>query len=148
MSFTAPRLLRASRAIGINSARRTYTTEGGPPPPQRSNNSTWYSFVLTEFTEYTLTTTRMVITAALGIPAAYYLLQGNSSRGKAPSEVDQPATRKAPAGGASMSSKQEGLDNADSSNPYINEPGKSVKGEGETESAKLKGTVSPKRPAQ
>lgn len=47
-----------------------------------------------------------------------------------------------------MSSKQEGLDNADSSNPYINEPGKSVKGEGETESAKLKGTVSPKRPAQ
>lgn len=47
-----------------------------------------------------------------------------------------------------MSSKQEGLDNADSSNPYINEPGKSVKGEGETETAKLKGTVSPERPAQ
>lgn len=90
----------------------------------------------------------MVITAALGIPAAYYLLQGNSSRGKAPSEVDQPATRKEPGGVGTMSSKQEGLDNADSSNPYINEPGKSIKGEGETESAKLKGTVSTKRPQQ
>lgn len=44
-----------------------------------------------------------------------------------------------------MSDKQEGLDNADSSNPYINEPGKSVKGEGETETTKLKGTVSTER---
>ncbi len=75
-------------------------------------------------------------------------MQGNSSRAIPPSEVDKPATRKAPAGGASMSSKQEGLDNADSSNPYINEPGKSVKGEGETDTAKLKGTVSPERPAR
>jgi hypothetical protein len=45
-----------------------------------------------------------------------------------------------------MSSKQEGLDNADTSNPYVNNPGKSMKGEGETETAKLKGTVSTDRP--
>ncbi|KAL4913095.1 hypothetical protein BDW62DRAFT_205898 [Aspergillus aurantiobrunneus] len=129
MAFTAPRL-RLSHAIKPTRpqlTRRAYATE--PGPPQRSNNSTW-----------------MVITAALGIPAAYYLLQGNSSRGsKPPSEIDQPATRKDPAGGASMSSKQEGLSNANTDNPYVNEPGKSVKGEGETETAKVKGTVSPAR---
>ncbi|KAL4785968.1 hypothetical protein BJX76DRAFT_355561 [Aspergillus varians] len=131
MANTTPRLLRLSRAINaprVQATRRSYAT--GPEPPQRSNNSTW-----------------MVVTAALGIPAAYYLLQGNSSRGSTPpSEVDKAASRKAPAGTGSMSSKQEGLDNTDSSNPYINEPGKSVKGEGETESVKLKGTVSPQRP--
>ena len=31
-------------------------------------------------------------------------------------------------------------------NPYVNEPGKSMKGEGETETAKVKGTVSTTRP--
>lgn len=45
-----------------------------------------------------------------------------------------------------MSSKQEGLDNQDTSNPFVNEPGKSQKGEGETESSKVKGTVRPERP--
>ncbi|KAJ5981079.1 hypothetical protein N7481_008377 [Penicillium waksmanii] len=46
----------------------------------------------------------------------------------------------------SMSSKQEGLSNADTMNPYVNEPGKSQKGEGETDTAKVKGTVSTDRP--
>lgn len=46
----------------------------------------------------------------------------------------------------SMSSKQEGLSNADTMNPYINESGKSEKGEGETETAKVKGTVKTERP--
>lgn len=46
MSFTTPRIFRVSRAIRINSTRRTYATEGGPPPPQRNNNSTWYCFLL------------------------------------------------------------------------------------------------------
>lgn len=45
-----------------------------------------------------------------------------------------------------MSFKQQGLSNADTMNPYINEPDKSQKGEGETETAKLKGTVRPDRP--
>ena len=44
-----------------------------------------------------------------------------------------------------MSSKQEGLSNATTDNPFINEPGKSKKGEGETETTKVKGTVSPNR---
>lgn len=45
-----------------------------------------------------------------------------------------------------MSGKQEGWSNATTDNPFINAPGKSVKGEGETETAKVKGTVSPQRP--
>lgn len=45
-----------------------------------------------------------------------------------------------------MSGKQEGLSNATTDNPYINEPGKSKKGEGETETAKVKGTVALERP--
>lgn len=49
-------------------------------------------------------------------------------------------------GPTSMSFKQQGLSNADTMNPYINEPGKSQKGEGETETAKVKGTVKPDRP--
>ena len=93
-----------------------------------------------------LTLSRMIITAALGIPAAYYLFMGRGDTHPTPSEKDQPASRKAPAGGNSISSKQEGLSNKDTSNPYINEPGKSITGEGETESAKFKGTVSPQRP--
>lgn len=45
-----------------------------------------------------------------------------------------------------MSAKQEGVSNSTTDNPFVNEPGKSVKGEGETETAKVKGTVSPQRP--
>ncbi|KAJ0415926.1 hypothetical protein BJY00DRAFT_292718 [Aspergillus carlsbadensis] len=154
MSFTAQRLrlLRAPLArpqaitcpkittTTTRLSRRGYASEP-TPPPSRSSNTTW-----------------LVITAALGIPAAYYLLQGNSTRGPSgpgvtsgspttpPATQDQPASRKAPSDPNTMSSKQEGLDNADTSNPYVNEPGKSVKGEGETETAKVKGTVSPERP--
>ena len=46
-----------------------------------------------------------------------------------------------PDGSTSMSAKQEGLSNADTMNPYVNEPGKSEKGEGETDTAKVKGTI-------
>lgn len=45
-----------------------------------------------------------------------------------------------------MSYKQEGWSNGDTMHPYVNEPGKSKKGEGETETAKLKGTVRVDRP--
>ncbi|EKV16375.1 hypothetical protein PDIG_09050 [Penicillium digitatum PHI26] len=51
-----------------------------------------------------------------------------------------------PDGPGSISLKQEGLDNGDAMNPYVNEPGKSKKGEGETDSVKVKGTVRPDRP--
>ncbi|KAL2836463.1 hypothetical protein BJY01DRAFT_221992 [Aspergillus pseudoustus] len=142
MSFTTQRLraLRLARPQALTSRtrtaltpRRTYASQP-TPPESRSSNTTW-----------------LVITAALGIPAAYYLLQGNSSRGSGttpPSKQDQPASRKEPSSPGTMSSKQEGLDNADTANPYVNEPGKSVKGEGETDSAKVKGTVNPSRPQQ
>ncbi|PWY68458.1 hypothetical protein BO70DRAFT_356169 [Aspergillus heteromorphus CBS 117.55] len=69
-----------------------------------------------------------------------------STDGKAPSEADEPASRKEPASSATISAKQEGVSNADTSHPSVNEPGKSVKGEGETETAKVKGAVSPERP--
>lgn len=61
-------------------------------------------------------------------------------------KIPQPAGRKAPQGANTMSNKQEGLDAVDTSNPFVAEPGKSVKGEGETDSVKLKGTVDPSRP--
>lgn len=58
----------------------------------------------------------------------------------------QPASVKPPSDNpADMSAKQEGVSNTDTSNPLVNEEGKSVKGEGETDSVKLKGTVSPER---
>ncbi|RAL01300.1 uncharacterized protein BO80DRAFT_424855 [Aspergillus ibericus CBS 121593] len=69
-----------------------------------------------------------------------------STDGKAPSEADQAASRKEPGSSATISSKQEGLSNTDTDNPFVNEPGKSQKGEGETETAKVKGTVAPDRP--
>ncbi|KAJ5822421.1 hypothetical protein N7447_004761 [Penicillium robsamsonii] len=59
---------------------------------------------------------------------------------------DEPRAMGPAKGPTSMSFKQQGLSNADTMNPYINEPGKSEKGEGETETAKLKGTVKPERP--
>ncbi|GLA28290.1 hypothetical protein AnigIFM63326_005861 [Aspergillus niger] len=69
-----------------------------------------------------------------------------STDGKPPSEADQPSSRKDSGNSATISGKQEGLSNTNTDNPYVNEPGKSAKGEGETESAKVKGTVSPERP--
>ncbi|CAG8187372.1 unnamed protein product [Penicillium olsonii] len=62
------------------------------------------------------------------------------------SDYDKPRGMGSPAGPGSMSHKQEGWSNADSMNPYINEPGKSKKGEGETETVKVKGTVRVDRP--
>ncbi|KOS38925.1 hypothetical protein ACN38_g10248 [Penicillium nordicum] len=59
---------------------------------------------------------------------------------------DLPRGMGPPSGPGNISFKQEGLDNADTMNPYVNEPGKSKKGEGETDSAKVKGTVRPDRP--
>lgn len=60
----------------------------------------------------------------------------------------QPAASKPTGGPGSISAKQEGLSNTDSKNPHIDEPGQSEKGEGETETAKVKGTVKPERPQQ
>ncbi|KAJ5910366.1 hypothetical protein N7504_005009 [Penicillium tannophilum] len=71
--------------------------------------------------------------------------QGKDSDSTA-STHDEPRAMGSSKGPTSMSFKQEGLDNADTMNPYINEPGKSKKGEGETETAKVKGTVKPDRP--
>ncbi|KAE8377046.1 hypothetical protein BDV26DRAFT_264540 [Aspergillus bertholletiae] len=68
------------------------------------------------------------------------------SFGEPPSNVDEATARGGTGGPASISGKQEGLSNADTSNPYVNEPKKSEKGEGETETAKVKGTVDPERP--
>ncbi|KAL4866703.1 hypothetical protein BDV12DRAFT_172504 [Aspergillus spectabilis] len=179
MSFTRPHLLRLTRAI--NPARphphpqtRRYAT--APGPSQGGSNSTWYfplpPFLQPSFPPKHLTNKpRLVISAALAIPAGYYLLSGNSLKtskssseqvipstrkeaaggnqsSMSPSELDSPSTRKEAADGNMMSGKQEGLSNATSDHPYINEPGKSVKGEGETETAKVKGTVSTKRPQQ
>ncbi|CAI7612108.1 unnamed protein product [Penicillium bialowiezense] len=59
---------------------------------------------------------------------------------------DQPRGMGPPSGPGSMSHKQEGWSNGDAMNPYINEPGKSKKGEGETETVKVKGTVRTDRP--
>ncbi|OGM51221.1 hypothetical protein ABOM_000262 [Aspergillus bombycis] len=68
------------------------------------------------------------------------------SFGEPPSNVDEASARGETGGPATISGKQEGVSNTDTSNPYVNEPGKSQKGEGETETAKVKGTVDPERP--
>lgn len=62
--------------------------------------------------------------------------------------IVQPAGMKPPAGPTSTSAKQEGVSNTNTMHPYINEEGKSQKGEGETETVKVKGTVKPERPQQ
>ncbi|CAI7607443.1 unnamed protein product [Penicillium viridicatum] len=67
------------------------------------------------------------------------LSSGSSTR-------DEPRGMGPPAGRGSISLKQEGVDNGDTMNPYVNEPDKSKKGEGETDSVKVKGTVRPDRP--
>lgn len=38
------------------------------------------------------------------------------------------------------------VDRGRADNPYVNEPGKSMKGEGETETARLKGSIQVQRP--
>ncbi|KAE8357003.1 hypothetical protein BDV28DRAFT_126058 [Aspergillus coremiiformis] len=72
--------------------------------------------------------------------------ENGGSFGEPPSNVDEPSSRGETGGSASISGTQEGISNADTSNPYVNEPGKSQKGEGETETAKVQGTVAPERP--
>ncbi|OGE57593.1 hypothetical protein PENARI_c002G11639 [Penicillium arizonense] len=77
--------------------------------------------------------------------------EGNQSVERQPSDTnssahDEPRAMGPAKGPTSMSFKQQGLSNTDTMNPYINEPGKSQKGEGETETAKVKGTVKPDRP--
>ncbi|KAJ5753472.1 uncharacterized protein N7511_007625 [Penicillium nucicola] len=59
---------------------------------------------------------------------------------------DKPRGMGSPGGPKTMSFKQEGLSNADAMHPYVNDPGKSKKGEGETETVKVKGTVRTDRP--
>lgn len=144
MSVT--RLFRASRGIPLRISR-TYASK--TEPPERNNNPTWYppyhpNKILNANANIIK---RMIIPAALCIPAAYYFMSGSSNPPTAPpSTQDAASSRKAPSGTGSISSKQEGWSNATTDNPFINEPGKSVKGEGETETAKVKGTVSPTRP--
>ncbi|KAJ5319895.1 hypothetical protein N7508_000178 [Penicillium antarcticum] len=62
------------------------------------------------------------------------------------SDDDKPRGMGSAGGPKTMSFKQEGLSNADTMHPYVNEPGKSEKGEGETETVKVKGTVRTDRP--
>lgn len=62
------------------------------------------------------------------------------------SNTSQASSRKEPGGPSTISGKQEGISNTTTYNPYMDNPEKSKKGEGETETAKVKGTVSPERP--
>ncbi|KAJ5777232.1 hypothetical protein N7520_000478 [Penicillium odoratum] len=91
--------------------------------------------------------TRLLVSIALGFPLTIYLWQrgdtakpSNNAAGQNSdsntSAHDEPRAMGSPKGPTSMSAKQEGLSNADTMNPYVNEPGKSKKGEGETETAK------------
>ncbi|KAJ5583298.1 hypothetical protein N7535_001918 [Penicillium sp. DV-2018c] len=72
--------------------------------------------------------------------------QGSSSGSSGPGGHDVPRAMGPPGGTGSISSKQQGLSNSDTMNPYVNESGKSRKGEGEADSAKVKGTVATDRP--
>ncbi|PVH99148.1 hypothetical protein DM02DRAFT_672879 [Periconia macrospinosa] len=67
---------------------------------------------------------------------------------KSPDETDPPHPAKPPKSTNEMSGKQEGFSNSDTkhTDPIDNQPGKSKKGEGFAESAKVKGTVSTDRP--
>jgi len=62
--------------------------------------------------------------------------------------LDRPAASKEPLGKNTTSAKQEGLSNTDTkhSGDITNDKNKSSKGEGSVETAKVKGTVDPKRP--
>ncbi|GAM34621.1 hypothetical protein TCE0_015f02313 [Talaromyces pinophilus] len=113
----------------------------------------------------------LFLSAALAVPAAYYLYtsgpeetahgagpkrplikgpeEGAKALGEKQSERD-PAHAIKPAesvGGKSglQTSKQQGLSNDDTMHPHLWSSGKSEKPEGVTETAKLKGTVSPER---
>ncbi|KAJ6104589.1 hypothetical protein N7523_010909 [Penicillium sp. IBT 18751x] len=93
----------------------------------------------------------------LGIPVSIFLWQRlqtpnskdhkqGEERNRSSRDYDQPRSRGEQGGTGSMSFKQEGLSNTNTSNPHVNDPGLSQKGEGETETAKVKGTVQHDRP--
>ncbi|KAL1857752.1 hypothetical protein Plec18167_001846 [Paecilomyces lecythidis] len=73
-----------------------------------------------------------------------------AAEGEKPSQYDEPGAVKNVDGAGktagATSSKQEGLDNANTSNPYTTAPGKSTKSEDDVETAKVKGSVDPQRP--
>ncbi|KAJ5999285.1 hypothetical protein N7451_007095 [Penicillium sp. IBT 35674x] len=138
-----------------NISRRSYATAG--PGDQKGGTPRW-----------------LLVSIAMGLPLTIYLWRGDKKKpntssigehhganqeyaqnaegnqGKdsdsTSSTHDEPRAMGSNKGPTSMSFKQEGLSNADTMNPYVNEPGKSKKGEGETETAKVKGTVKPERP--
>ncbi|PTU18980.1 hypothetical protein P175DRAFT_0525715 [Aspergillus ochraceoroseus IBT 24754] len=127
MGSTSARLLRAVHAARLQATKfpsRGYATD--QPELQRNKNNTW-----------------LVISACLGIPAAYYLLMGNSSKPAKgslamPSNVEEAASPKSSSGQNTMSSNQEGLSNTDRAHPYVNSPSFNKKREGQTDSAKAK----------
>ncbi|RHZ47575.1 uncharacterized protein CDV56_104754 [Aspergillus thermomutatus] len=163
MVLARPQMIRASlRAVGATARR----------PVQQAGRRTYASAKenVKKFSDFPW----MLASVGLGVPAAFYLLQTEPSKtpphghhgedkltekevkdvpieeklqtDEKPSAVDEPASRKPPSGHNTMSSKQEGVDNADTANPYVADPGKSVKGEGETDSVKMKGSIDPERP--
>ncbi|EPS33152.1 hypothetical protein POX_a01853 [Penicillium oxalicum] len=72
----------------------------------------------------------LLVVGALAVPAAMYMSRGNESQPQASvgkEEVQHPGSK--------------------SMHPYMGEPGKSTKGEGVTDTAKLNGTVRVDRPA-
>ncbi|ORY15305.1 hypothetical protein BCR34DRAFT_478125 [Clohesyomyces aquaticus] len=74
---------------------------------------------------------------------------GEENKGDSPDENDKSDPRGAPGGSGTTSGKQEGLSNTDTKHPSdgSGDASNSKKGEGVTETAKLKGTVSTDRPA-
>ncbi|EED22865.1 conserved hypothetical protein [Talaromyces stipitatus ATCC 10500] len=113
----------------------------------------------------------LVLSVAITVPAAWYLWssgpketsqgagpkrpavkgpeEGRQVSGEKQSERD-PAHAIKPEGNigensGAQTSKQQGVSNDDTMNPYLNAPGKGEKPEGVTDSSKLKGTVSPER---
>ncbi|KAL5364893.1 hypothetical protein BJX96DRAFT_158179 [Aspergillus floccosus] len=166
MSFSRAHLLRASvlRPVGASTrrptqqfARRTYASESHEVQP--SSNLPW-----------------MIGSITLLGPGLYYLLQNSPQKQahhddhddhhNPPKEAHAPAGESAPQPDRDAEQKvtpQEEeesskdvpenpgrttmeVDKGRSDNPYVNEPGKSQKGEGETETVKVKGSVSPERP--
>ncbi|EAW06713.1 uncharacterized protein ACLA_084080 [Aspergillus clavatus NRRL 1] len=167
MVLSRPQIIRISlRAVGASArrpiqqaGRRTYASAADSKNMKKSSNFRW-----------------LMASVGLSVPAAFYIMQtgpasatpshGHHGEGRLteippvkpeqrlekvpentkPSSIDEAASRKPPAGDNTMSTKQEGLDNTDTANPFVADPGKSMKGEGETDSVKLKGTIDPSRP--
>ncbi|QKX58318.1 uncharacterized protein TRUGW13939_05440 [Talaromyces rugulosus] len=73
----------------------------------------------------------------------------DSRKSEKPSERDPPKAIRPPTdpgkNSGAQSAKQQGLTNTETKHPSLETPGKSVKAEGETETAKVMGTVSPER---